>query len=781
MHPILLVGAALVGLPILLHLIMKQEPKRLPFPAFRFLKLKLKTNQRKLRLRHFLLLALRMLLIALFALALYQPTVLSEGLNIAGDQPLAVVLVVDTSPSMGYADGKESRLEEAARRALELVNELPDGSRVAVVETGDPSGDWLPSVGDARSRLDDLIKRARAADRPGAVTGGPQPVTSAVAAAYQLLKTADADADGGDPLPRLVAVFTDRAAASWDPARVDDLKKLRDTLPDPKPAHAVVDVGADKPVNVALLSAEVTGSTGQVVPANQPVTLSVGVAATGVDARAGVRAILDDGPPVSKEVEVPAGQTRAVGFEFRDLKPGLHQLRFELETADALMADNARFVTFRVAEPRKVLTIADDPDEAGFWKLALDSRGEFAVTVVRPAAVRTDGGRTLVSVPDPADPTKAKADDLQSFEAVVLFAVGSPAQPAGDPLWAKLKRYVEAGGKLVIIPGPKERMVLDEYNGADGVALMPADLVREVDTRTFPQPKDAKEKDRRNGVEWTVFRDTDDRAFGHPFLAPMAEWRKRGNVDVFRLPRRAVKFWQADKRADGGVIVAYDDADDPAARRPAVLERGVGDKGRVVLLTTRLHVPSDADPAWNDYWESDTTWPVVFPELLLRYAAGSTAEANFNHPVGSTVTVPLVRLLAGGRGNLALDGPGVPLADAVIRPAERQTEVRIGPPRTDAPGNYTLTGPNPDAREGFGLNLPADELTLSKVPAEGVEELTGPGTVFGVSRDVKLQDLLTGSDRFKTPVDLFPWLLIAVLLLLAAEGLLANRFYRRPG
>ena len=31
-------GAALVGLPILLHLIMRQEPKRLPFPAFRFLK-----------------------------------------------------------------------------------------------------------------------------------------------------------------------------------------------------------------------------------------------------------------------------------------------------------------------------------------------------------------------------------------------------------------------------------------------------------------------------------------------------------------------------------------------------------------------------------------------------------------------------------------------------------------------------------------------------------------------------------------------------------------------
>src|SRR5215467_14543953 len=84
MHAILIAGAALVGLPIILHLIMKQEPKRLLFPAFRFLTQKLKTNQRKLRLRHFLLLAMRMLLIALFCLTLYQPSLLSEGLNISG-------------------------------------------------------------------------------------------------------------------------------------------------------------------------------------------------------------------------------------------------------------------------------------------------------------------------------------------------------------------------------------------------------------------------------------------------------------------------------------------------------------------------------------------------------------------------------------------------------------------------------------------------------------------------------------------------------------------------
>lgn len=764
MHPILIVGAALVGLPVLLHLIMKQEPKRLPFPAFRFLQQRLKTNQRKLRLRHFLLLALRMLLIALFALALYQPTVLSEGLNLRGEQPLAVVVVIDTSPSMGYADGKESRLEDACRRALELVNDLPDNSRVAVVETGDPGGDWLPSKADARKRLEDLLKRG---------PGGTQPVTAGLAAAYQLLKTVDAESDGSEPLPRLVAVFTDRAASSWDPARVEDLKKLRDAVPDPKPLHAVVDVGSDRPVNVAITTAEMTAGRSQVVPASQPAGVTVTVAATGLDAPATVRAYLDDArEPLTKEVTVPDGQSRAVAFEFRDLKPGLHHVRFELETKDALPADNSRSFTFRTAEPRRVLTIADDPDAAALWKLALDAKGEFAAEVVTPDRVTVANDRPVVTLPDPADPAKTRTDDLAAFEAVMLFEVARPG-----PLWDALRRYAEAGGKLVIIPGAAERTNRDDYKSEAAVGLMPGELKGVVDTAGTP---------RAAGVVWSIFAEDDERALQHPLLAPFRDWKRAGNVDLVKAPRRVQRYWEVDPRADGQVVVRYADADDPAARRPAVLERSILDakdktpRGKVLLLTTRLHVPSASDAAWNDYWDTTNSWAVQFPELLLRAAAGSTADVVLNYATGQAVTLPLAKLLAGKRENLVLDGPGVALDEAVVRPAERQTELRLGPPRTNAAGSFTLSGPAPDWKEGFSLALPADESTLAKVPAEGIEELTGAGTVVPVGKDVKLADVLEGTDRFQTPVDLFPWLLIAVLLLLAGEGLLANRFYRRP-
>src|SRR5919204_6068732 len=101
-YPALLGGLILAGIPVLLHLIMRQKPKHLMFPAFRFLLQRHRANQRKLRLRHLLLLALRLFLIVGLCLALARPRVLSGALNLAADRPAAAVLVFDTSYSMEY-------------------------------------------------------------------------------------------------------------------------------------------------------------------------------------------------------------------------------------------------------------------------------------------------------------------------------------------------------------------------------------------------------------------------------------------------------------------------------------------------------------------------------------------------------------------------------------------------------------------------------------------------------------------------------------------------------
>src|SRR5271166_3304314 len=142
LHGYLLGGLLLVGVPILLHLIMRQKPRRLVFPAFRFLRQKLHTNRRKLQLQNILLLLLRMLLIALLCLALARPLVQTGNIPFTADQEVAAILIFDSSPSMEYSVGTVKRLDEARQRARELIDQMAGGSRLAILDSAEePGGD----------------------------------------------------------------------------------------------------------------------------------------------------------------------------------------------------------------------------------------------------------------------------------------------------------------------------------------------------------------------------------------------------------------------------------------------------------------------------------------------------------------------------------------------------------------------------------------------------------------------------------------------------------------
>ncbi len=132
--PWLLAGAALVAVPIVLHLIMRRQPKHLVFPALRFIQMREEANRRQLRLRHLLLLLLRCAAIVLLALALARPSLKSAG--IIGDQeaPIAAALVFDNSVRMDYQHENKTRLAAAQDIAEWLLPQLPRDSEVAVVD-----------------------------------------------------------------------------------------------------------------------------------------------------------------------------------------------------------------------------------------------------------------------------------------------------------------------------------------------------------------------------------------------------------------------------------------------------------------------------------------------------------------------------------------------------------------------------------------------------------------------------------------------------------------------
>ncbi len=720
-HPLMLGGVALIALPIVLHLLMRQQPKHFLFPAVRFIQRQVKTNQRKLRLRHLLLLLLRILLVALMCLALARPRLFSDRLTLGGDQAAAVVLIVDTSATTEYNVAGQSRLDAAKERAGELLDEISEQGRVAVLDTAEPTAEWQPNVRAARERIAALKLRP-----------GNQPVTTALAVAYRLFQQLAKEETEGDTLPRFVYVLSDHTPNSWDNGRVKELIELRDALPDPKAKGVYIDVGVDEPADVAVSDLRMK----QLVPRNRPAALEVSVLRTGPKVESELMCRFDGNPDGErKPLTLQPGQSAVVGFEKRDLAPGWHTVEVRLLTDDSLPINNVRYATFQVREPRKLLVLTDEVSAARNWKSAIEHQGEYVcdVRAVGDAFVR---GLT----PD---------DIANGYKAVFLFEVARPSAS----LWQVLEAYVNRGGAIGVVPGGEE-VGRDEYN------------VPESARRLMPGQLDAYESSDA-GVEFV------DYLYSHPMMARYRDYAQQPD-SVLVSPRRTYRYWSLKPAEKVNVLLRYADKE----RRPAILERvpeASNGRGKVVLFTSPLDGglrKDDRGRGPNDYNDAHPFY-FVLANHVARYLAGEAEDAAFTHPVGRPVTVPLPP----GRRDAAfvLQGPGLTGADTQVNRPDGATELVLTQPQQ--PGHYTLMSTDRAWSYAFSLNLPPGEcLLVPRIAPEVIEKLFGDGAVVAPGQNRKLRDAMEGTLR--QPVELFPWLMILVLVVLAVENLLANRFYR---
>lgn len=73
-NTLMLAGMAALAIPILIHLLLKRKKKQVPFSTIRFFQLQDEQSSRRRKLRNWLLLALRLLIVTLLVLAFARPT-----------------------------------------------------------------------------------------------------------------------------------------------------------------------------------------------------------------------------------------------------------------------------------------------------------------------------------------------------------------------------------------------------------------------------------------------------------------------------------------------------------------------------------------------------------------------------------------------------------------------------------------------------------------------------------------------------------------------------------
>src|SRR5580700_10346391 len=135
LNPSLLGLLSLVGIPLLIHLIRRRKLKVIQWAAMEFLLQSQRKQKRRLRIEELILLALRMLIVAMAVLAFARP-VLRAGIPLFSQNArVYAVIVLDNSYSMEHhgPDGRTSfeRAQDSIHEMLSHV--MKEGDSVSVV------------------------------------------------------------------------------------------------------------------------------------------------------------------------------------------------------------------------------------------------------------------------------------------------------------------------------------------------------------------------------------------------------------------------------------------------------------------------------------------------------------------------------------------------------------------------------------------------------------------------------------------------------------------------
>ncbi|PEN14171.1 hypothetical protein CRI94_03775 [Longibacter salinarum] len=413
LNPFVLLALATVAIPLLLHLFNLRRPQRVDFSSLSFVKELQKSAVQRVRIKQWLLLALRMLAIACLVLAFAQPT-LTGGLSGVGQKVrTAHAIVIDNSLSMTMSDADGEYLKQALAQADDVLSTASDGDDVIVWPTARAVA--------ARPSLMQNLPAARDAIRQVEPAAGATELSTAIAQAAQALSESTA--------PRKVVYVASDLQASM----------LGDSTATSMPEDVVttlLPVGDRSHANAGVTDVQVKS---RIIEVGQAVEIEATLVNHGSETLPGsVASVYLQGERVAQATaDLEPGQPETVSFTVSPASRGWLTGTVEIED-DAFSPDNARPFVLHVPEERRVLVVRGEGQRTRYVDLALSSemtsdRLAFQTETISEAAL--------------------PSTELGGYDAVLL--VGPRSLSSGEI--SSLKRYVERGGGMMLFPSAQAR------------------------------------------------------------------------------------------------------------------------------------------------------------------------------------------------------------------------------------------------------------------------------------------------------------------------------------
>lgn len=402
--PAFLAGLAAIAVPVIIHLIHRERRVVIEFPSLMFLQRIPYRSVRRQKIRHLLLLLLRCIALALLVAAFARPFFERRRAGVSTTGAREVVVLLDRSSSMGYAD-RWAKAKDAARKA---VAGLSAGDRATLVLFASDAA----VASEPMATPDRIIAAINAAklSAEGTRYGGALKLASQIVAASTLPR-------------REVVVISDFQKIGW--ANHNEIVFPQGTTVTP------IDLGGGASSDVAV--SQVTTDRDS-TPERDRVTVAARLINTGAATTTVAATLSIGGRDVqTQRVTLPASGVQQVAFTPIAVPSGTTKGVVRI-TPDSLAQDD-------------VLNFTIAPDEA------------VPVLIVEPAAPRENQSlflsRALAIGDRPSFRIDVKAvgaltpRDLDGRALIVLDEVTPPTGPVG----ARLRALIDGGGGVIVAPG----------------------------------------------------------------------------------------------------------------------------------------------------------------------------------------------------------------------------------------------------------------------------------------------------------------------------------------
>src|SRR5262245_52806180 len=420
LNPYLLFGSLALAIPVLIHLVRREKSEIIPFSSLMFLLKVPKRSIRQQKIKNLLLMALRLLILALLVGAFARPYLTQPSAKAAdANSNRGVVLMLDTSYSMQYGDNFNRLKAEARKR----IDSLRANDRMAIVtfnESATLRSQPTTDKNALRSMLDTLQPSFEAtryyeafvlADRVLGQFGGDL---------KELVVISDFQRNGWNRSSRESVIGTDVKTEMVNLAVKDYANVGIDSV--------LVDQTSFNRTYMGRLVARIHNH-GKDRPVEVPVTIS-----------------LNDKEVGRKNVTVSANSTAIAEFTGFELQLGFSQGRIRIQTPDPLMVDNEFLFAIERREKLNVLIVdAGKAKQSLYLRQAYTSTADlpFEVTAIAASAVSPEEiakHEVLIinDVPRLPDKVREKMDELRKAGKGQLVILGENADIGWWNGYAKL-------------------------------------------------------------------------------------------------------------------------------------------------------------------------------------------------------------------------------------------------------------------------------------------------------------------------------------------------------